>query len=121
LESILNESKNDVKPNFTAQQAKETFKSRWKDPLKDTYTTAARQHSSITEPRISLTHQETLATFIQQNIVNHMLYSIHVRSDFVMKDIAIVRTCDTNRTNLLFNTASLPSEHPNSIENGSET
>jgi hypothetical protein len=34
LESILNESKNDVKPNFTAQQAKETFEFRWKYPLK---------------------------------------------------------------------------------------
>jgi hypothetical protein len=56
LESILNESKNDVKPNFTAQQAKETFASRWKDPLKDitawmtpiTNVSVAR----ITEPRL---------------------------------------------------------------------
>ncbi len=47
LSSILNKSKNDVKPNFTAQQAKETFEFRWKDPLSCLDdSNHKRQHSS---------------------------------------------------------------------------
>jgi hypothetical protein len=56
LESILNENKNDGKPNFSARQAKETFESRWKDPLTAWMTpitnVSTRPVARITEPRL---------------------------------------------------------------------